>query len=945
MANTVYKVSTAAQLTSALALCKGGETILLAGGDYGSLKLSDHGGVDVAFESPITIKSADPTNPASFDRLNVDGASNVVIDSVVFDYTFKSTDDIKVKPFEVTDSSNIVIKNSVFDGDVASGVSTVSDGYGFGQGLVVRNSSSVTIENNEFFDWHRGAVFDNSKGLVITGNEMHSIRSDGMNFVLVNNVLIEDNYIHDFKASPTSTDHRDMIQFWTTGTTKPSTNIVIRGNTLDIGEGSYTQSIFMRNEMVDSGGAGASMFYQNVLIEDNAIYNAHLHGITVGETNGLTIRNNSVLRVDSDGAPEAANGEGTWVPVINVKASSTNVAIEYNAVDTININGTASTAAWSVKNNAYVQDNDPDAPGYYGDQFITSSMTPEDGVHNYAVKPGSTIDTLNAGSSQLEYDTTPDQVTAYFGTTAEHDGDRGITFDATSSLGADGVAILSKAQFIWDFGDGTTASGLVVKHDFSKAGYYDVTLKIVLPNGTSSIAHQQVGVAGADLLSFDAKTGKFLNHSYGETDPASGSIKQLVAVSGGSAIDLGGTGVQASVGGIGQIYDTDDFDISLKLQADGKGTAYGEVFRIHGALTASVTSDGNFYLNLKTDDGTTHKLTTTGGTLNDGLAHSVSIDFNSAKGQLNILIDGKVAATKSISGELYKGSTNAVDFGNAWGKKNFEGKLLDFDLNLNNDDYPTAAPAKTTVLTASATASATVTPVAVPAPVVVSDPVEAPPAPDPVVTDPVADQPSSPQKAPVLDGYTLNIAAVTSKMLMENAAVVTEDGTPRLRMDGDKDYVNVGRLTQYEQSDQIAFSVDFSRDEADGSTDRLVWNHMKVGLTLQEDGLAVHVATAGGELKGFTVKDLGLNDTDLHNATVLLDQDGDRLQIFVDDKLVLDETGTDFQFTGAGGREAGWTLGTAWNRYFDGDVTDFQVSDSFDFLNEPVHVPDANLVS
>ena len=87
-----------------------------------------------------------------------------------------------------------------------------------------------------------------------------------------------------------------MIQFWTNGTTSPSTNITISENFLDSGNGEWTQSIFMRNEAVDSQGAGTEMFYQNVLIENNVIYNAHTHGITVGEADGLIIRNNTILQ-------------------------------------------------------------------------------------------------------------------------------------------------------------------------------------------------------------------------------------------------------------------------------------------------------------------------------------------------------------------------------------------------------------------------------------------------------------------------------------------------------------------------------------------------------------------------------------------------------------------------------------------------------------------------
>ena len=38
------------------------------------------------------------------------------------------------------------------------------------------------------------------------------------------------------------------------------------------------------------------MFYRNFVIENNHIEGAHPHGITVGEANGLVIRNNTVVK-------------------------------------------------------------------------------------------------------------------------------------------------------------------------------------------------------------------------------------------------------------------------------------------------------------------------------------------------------------------------------------------------------------------------------------------------------------------------------------------------------------------------------------------------------------------------------------------------------------------------------------------------------------------------
>ncbi|SEW37150.1 hypothetical protein SAMN05444851_3245, partial [Aliiroseovarius sediminilitoris] len=197
-----------------------------------------------------------------------------------------------------------------------------------------------------------------------------------------------------------------------------------------------------------------------------------------------------------------------------------------------------------------------------------------------------------------------------------------------------------------------------------------------------------------------------------------------------------------------------------------------------------------------------------------------------------------------------------------------------------------------------------------------------------------------------VDSYTLDFAEIAGSDALRDDSYISESGgESALRLDGDGDYVDLGRLTEFEESNTIAFSIDYSRDEADGSTSRLVWNHMKTGLTLKDDGLAVHVATADGSFKGFKVKDLGLNDTDEHNIVVMLDADEDRLQIIVDDTVVLDETDTDFDIVGAGGNEWGWSIGSSTKRWFDGEVTAFSVDDDFTFVDDgSQYVDDAPLL-
>ena len=184
----------------------------------------------------------------------------------------------------------------------------------------------------------------------------------------------------------------------------------------------------------------------------------------------------------------------------------------------------------------------------------------------------------------------------------------------------------------------------------------------------------------------------------------------------------------------------------------------------------------------------------------------------------------------------------------------------------------------------------------------------------------------------VLDDYVLNLAKLAKSAFKDNASVVTVGAEKMIHLDGVKDYVDLGRLTAFEKSEKIAFEVDFSRDVADGKEARLVWNHMKYGLTLNGDGLMIQVATAKEGFKTIKVDNLGLNDTDDHTIRVIMDGVSNRLQVILDGKVVLDTTSTDLKFVGAGGYESGWTLGSPWDRFFRGDISDFRVEAKADFV-------------
>jgi len=65
------------------------------------------------------------------------------------------------------------------------------------------------------------------------------------------------------------------------------------------------------------------------------------------------------------------------------------------------------------------------------------------------------------------------------------------TFDGSMSYDPDGSIV----EYLWDFGDGTSASGAIVEHTFTKRGTYDVTLTVRDDAGDTSSSHLLIVIA------------------------------------------------------------------------------------------------------------------------------------------------------------------------------------------------------------------------------------------------------------------------------------------------------------------------------------------------------------------------------------------------------------------------------------------------------------------
>lgn len=391
-AQQIQRVTTPAELRAALQAVPAGGWIDLAPGDYGTLKIV---GLTLSGGKHLTLRSEDAASPARFSGMTLSKVGNITLENVVFDYDARSGHALFHKPFRVLQSTGVTISGARFIGDLARGRSNIDDGYATGFGLFVRHSSDVTIKGNDISVFHRGLVVRDSSDVSVRGNNIYHIRMDGMAFTQMRDLRIEGNYIHDFRRAPKSADHADMIQFWTKGTKIPSQDIVIRGNILSSGKGLYTQSIFMRNEEVDQGRAGPEMFYRNVRIENNMIINGQLHGISIGETDRLVIRNNTVVR---NNASAGKGGRAVrWTPQIRVAEAAARVQITHNV--TSEVSGYARQKDWTVGRNFMVQNVIGAGPGFYGTVFGLAALENPTSPASFKPAKGGPLDNTGIGAS------------------------------------------------------------------------------------------------------------------------------------------------------------------------------------------------------------------------------------------------------------------------------------------------------------------------------------------------------------------------------------------------------------------------------------------------------------------------------------------------------------------------------------------------------------------
>jgi len=266
---SVMTVSSTAALTSALKSAHGGDTILLQAGTYSGFSLYHQD-----FGTGVTITSADPTHQAVLTNFNMDTVQGL---------TFSRLDFQVLTPawvgFNIYSSSHIT-----FDRDHIHGPAGAPNPDVFG--ISVFDSNNLAFTNNEVDQVAHGIGIARSDHIVVSGNNIHNVNSDALDFTQDSNLVVRGNVLHDF--FPTEGNHPDAMQFGTANTTTPSHDVTISDNLIYRGAGQNTQGIFISDEV-------GNLAFQNFTITGNTVVGTGSSALRATHNSGLVISGNNLV--------------------------------------------------------------------------------------------------------------------------------------------------------------------------------------------------------------------------------------------------------------------------------------------------------------------------------------------------------------------------------------------------------------------------------------------------------------------------------------------------------------------------------------------------------------------------------------------------------------------------------------------------------------------------
>ncbi len=631
-----------------LASGSGGKILLESGPSY---QFTVRDAEDLRETAHLTIGSLDPDNPAEVSEVRLKGAENITFEDLSF-----AVDGADVSGsgnmIDMRDSQNITIRNSAISSDAEGAIGTAT-GYTEGAGgLFAKGCDGITVEGSTVSNTNHAFAFLDSTNVTVVDNDISAIQGDGIRIGGVSGMLIEGNNLHDLLGSTQDANHSDMIQIWGTNISHNNENITIRENILDTGNGARYQMIFGHNEDIAENG----FLFENIVIEDNVLYGAHQHGISIEDTLNATVRYNTVI-YNSDTYVNMADGSQVQAEMTGaIQIGGEGAVIEYNIAH--NVDG--------GENNVVLSTSSPALADDYRNHFVNVESGGSGDLRDLMLRPDSELNGV-AGSSLLWSSDSAETLTAVADVTVSQDDRSVVTLDASLSRGPAGYVDVQGATYLWTFDDGTTATGRVVTHDFGTAGEHGYTLTVTLPDGSTDEINRTIDIETPLVFLHDFEGPTVAEPAAADADsfvfaPA-GDAEAVEASAGAGWLQIGGEDGFLIERSNDKLFNLSSFNLGLTMdRADG---ASGVFLHLPRTMTASVDEAGYVTFELTTDEGS-FTLLSESAVFGDNEAHKLSFVFDGQAGTLTLMVDGVADALTEASGTTAEKKYWGLTIGNTW---------------------------------------------------------------------------------------------------------------------------------------------------------------------------------------------------------------------------------------------------------------------------------------
>lgn len=917
-------VSNESELMKALSNATGTTTISMAAGNYDGLYISGNKIPQMSNNSTVTFTSADANNPATITNLILIGAKNVVFDGIDFDYTAASGANVSTRPYMILSSDNVTVKNSTFDGDLARGGHHTENGFGTGIALGVQDSNNVTVQNNTFTDFHKAVVIERGVNFNVSGNDISQMSSDGINFNSAKNVVIADNHLHDFASHPNTSAHKDMIQIWSIGKDTPSSNVTITGNVLNSGTGTFTQSILIKAEN--------NLTHTDLLIENNLIHNSFTHGIALDDIKGLVVQNNTVLHnVDS-----GVNMSGQYVPKIIVGGAIKNAIVKDNVAHAI------TGSNWTGSGNLIVQNTSPNQANYYGDLFVNALVGGTAVVADLAPLPGGTIIQSGIGATlgQVSNALSSGGPTAFLLSQEGNELAKGtVDFDISNITDNGSSLNTNGAKVVWDFGDGTTGSGLTPSHHYTHAGSYQVKATVTLKDGTKITSSKQLNVDTPIILASDFESGAGDQSDLVNAVSTKGSVK-FVNDQGSKVVKLGDNGAITYTRSP-ELFDNTAYTLLADFRKDNPSDD-GKIISFANSFVVQVKNN-SMSVSVTTDKGT--KWIHTSANVDDANWHKMALTFSSTGGTAELYLDGQnIATLTGLKGavqvgnkrhDFHVGSNTGGAFDGLVDNVSFlSGDLSASQIKSLHDGSTTVPNLLGSVLNTVSPGNQTQTPA----------PVTDTTTPTPTTdtsgssgnnTDTGTTTPTTPTTsggntntntnttgsspaaiAADFQGGIKDISAVSNASSKKGAVTIVTDQGSKVAKLGDKGVITFKDTPDLFGNKAYTVMADFRKDNwnddgklisfADSFVIQVKKNMMSVSVTTDQGTKWIHTSAK-------------VNDTNWHKVALTFDSGSGKAQLFLDGKVIGSISGLKGAIQ-VGDKSHDFHVGSPWGGSFDGLV-------------------------